>query len=115
MDADARESKVVNNAPPFHFGPSEVDEQGEVKPGGFQVVDAFGKVVGGELVNTFDFHEQAIFHDQVRHIRTDVLALVSDGERRLGLHAETTTSEFFDQRPFVDLFQESRPRMLLTS
>lgn len=36
MHGDGRESEIVNDAPPFHFGPAEVDEQGQVKPEAFK-------------------------------------------------------------------------------
>ena len=31
MNANARESKTVDHTPPLHFGPAEVDQQGELE------------------------------------------------------------------------------------
>jgi hypothetical protein len=48
---------MVYDSPPFHFGMSKIDEQGETKPGSLQVVDALGQVLSRELVDAFNFHQ----------------------------------------------------------
>jgi hypothetical protein len=75
----------------------------------FQEVDALRQVLIRERVDAFDFDEKAIFDHQIRRIRTDMLALVCDWERRLGFHPHAAKVEFLHQSPFVDLFQEASP------
>ena len=98
----------MDDASPFHLGPAKIDQQGQVEPRDFQVVDALRQVLVGEPVDAFDFHKQAIFHHQICRVRADVLALVSHWIGRLGFHPRTAKVEFFHERPFVDLFQEAR-------
>jgi hypothetical protein len=45
MHANARESEIVDDASPLHFGPAEVDEQGELETRRLQVVDALRQVL----------------------------------------------------------------------
>jgi hypothetical protein len=61
MDGNARESEVVDNATPFHFGMTKVDEQGHVESRGLQVVDALCQVLFGKLLDAFAFHQKTVF------------------------------------------------------
>jgi hypothetical protein len=74
-----------------------------VESGSLQVVDALRKVLIGEMLNALDLHEQSALHHQIRRIRSYMLAFVSDWERRLGCDPESAETEFFQQRPLVDL------------
>src|SRR6266542_5689989 len=113
--ANARESEIVDDPAPFHFWPAEIDQQREVESGGLQIVDTLRQVLIGKILHAFDLYQQAIFDHQVRGIRADVPALVRDREGSLGLHPKTAQTEFFDERPFVDLSRNPAPRTLLTS
>ena len=60
---------------------TKVDEQGQVKSRGLQVVDALCEVLVGELLDAFDFHQKAVIHNQIRRIRADE---AEDAEKKLG-------------------------------
>jgi len=68
-------NQFVHNPPPFHFGPAEIDQQGEGESEGLQVVDALRQMLIGEMLQALDLHQQAIFDQQLRRVRADVLAL----------------------------------------
>lgn len=44
MNANERESEIVNQALPFHSRILKIDEQGKVETGGLQIVQALGDV-----------------------------------------------------------------------
>ena len=84
MNGYKRESEVVDDAPPLDSGLAKVDQKCEVESGSLQVVDGLGQVFVGQMLDTLDLDQQAAIHDQVRRVRAEVLALVSDRKGRLG-------------------------------
>src|SRR5574342_131861 len=97
MNANARESELVDHAPPLYLRVSEVDEQGQVETRCLQVVDALRQVLVREVLDAFHLDKQAIFDQQIRRIRADVLALVGHREGRLGLHPQTAKTQFLNE------------------
>lgn len=55
----------------------------------------------------FQFQNEEIFHEEIREVLPDTLALVAHGERRLMDCPHAADTQFLHQRTFVDLFQKA--------
>lgn len=106
MDANERESKIKNDAPPLHLRPLEVDEERDSQAGCFQVIDTLSHVLRAKLFNTLQLHNKSFFDNQIRKVFSDERSFVHYGIGSLLHHRFTTQDQFLRQRSLVDFFQE---------
>ena len=83
MNANERESKMIDDAFPFDLWSLEVDWQSELQIGSLQVVDALREVLTGEAFNALQLDDDLVLHQDIAYVLADTLALVCDREPRL--------------------------------
>ena len=93
------------------FDRAEVDQQTSFDPGRFQISQQLSNVFIGGRLDRLEFHDQAIFDEQVGEILTqDRAVFVVDGEWKLVLDFQTLLPQAIRERVLVNLQRNCRPR-----
>ena len=64
----------------------------------------------GEGITTLQFHQEAIFDEDIRKILSDAFASVDDRKGGLRLSSQSAGAQLGDERPFIYFLQESDPQ-----
>src|SRR5437867_3628111 len=107
MNANERESEVVDDPLPFYLGLLEVNQEGDFQAGRFEVVEALGEVLIGKGVHTLEFDDQLVLDEDVGEIVAYGFALVGHRERGLGSGLQTPQDQLLHQGALVNFLQKS--------
>src|SRR5437016_1387321 len=69
---------------------------------------------GKNLANTFQFHYDCVFHDQIKPVAAiEALILVSQWHRNLSFELQISKGEFMTKAFFIYFFKQARPNSLV--
>ena len=99
---------VVDDAADLETGVAEVQQQGQMQAGSFQIIHALRDVDAVEGSHCFQFDDDAVINQEIGGVLTNHNAIVSNNNRMLLRNFQAILPKFVRQAIFIDLFQKSR-------